>query len=164
MKTKGYVARMRRIIDPLKAKATHHGSDLLQLVVAVARHAQKNFEISAVDQCKRPVPVSTAVNLVGGQLALGPRNVLDGGQNIAGEVETGFGSVGLHGRSIREYGPYANRRDAHGGYFAVGGWEFHWFEDDSMKGPRPSWMKTRDDALQTAIKARDAMQAGNSPC
>lgn len=74
-----------------------------------------------------------------------------------------------HGRQahvspIREFGPYANRADAHGGYFVVGEWEFHWFEDEGMRGERPTWMKTRAEALRIAVAASHTMHTGARPC
>jgi hypothetical protein len=66
--------------------------------------------------------------------------------------------------AIREFGPYANRADACGGYFVVDEWEFHWFEDAAVGGVRPSWMKTRDEAMRAAVAASRAVHAGALPC
>jgi hypothetical protein len=164
MKTKGYVARMRRLIHLKKSKAAHQSGDFLQLDLAVARNAKQDVEARTVDQRERSIPVSLPVDVGLGQRTFGARDVLNSGKNVAGQSGTGVGSVGLHAHSIKEFGPYANRRDTRGGYFAVCGWEFHWFEDEAEKRERPSWLKTRDEALRAAVAASGAMQAGGLPC
>jgi hypothetical protein len=164
MKAKSNVARMWRLIHQEQSKPAHQSSNFLQLNIAVARHAKQDGEPDTVDQHERSIPVSLLVNGVVGQRTFNASDVLDGGKNIAGQPGTGIGSVRLHAHSIKEFGPYANRRDARGGYFAVSGWEFHWFEDGSGQGERPLWMKTRAEAMRAAVAASGAMQAGGLKC
>lgn len=69
-----------------------------------------------------------------------------------------------HVAPVNEFGPYVNRPDARGGYFVVGEWEFHWFEGAAVRGERPEWLKTRDEAMRAAVAASRAMHAGALSC
>ncbi|QVN21754.1 hypothetical protein [Burkholderia pyrrocinia] len=56
---------------------------------------------------------------------------------------------------IVESGPYYER-GSRGGYFAVRGSEFHWYEE---RGAAPACCMSRDDALRAARESRRTIYA-----
>lgn len=153
MKTERNVTRMwRGIAHPEQAESRHQRDDSQQFVFTIADNVHEQSHVGTVDADK----ASVAIVNEAAQRFSRTDYMFNCGKHIAVQKSSGGGATAFHA-CVQEFGPYENGRDARGGYFAVDGWYFHWFEGERTRDEPAPWLKTREQARDAALALAGAL-------